>query len=101
MDAQDLDNWRNESTRALSKLERKQATDKTSFLASLASTSVDNEVAIDTTAPTVTIEQAAAQTDPTSALPIEFDVTFSEPVTGFDETDVVLGGTAVLVPAAF
>ena len=42
MDAQDLDNWRNESTRALSKLERKQATDKSSFLASLARTNSGN-----------------------------------------------------------
>ena len=46
MDAQDLDNWRNESTRALSKLERKQATDKSSFLASLDSTKRDVTAAL-------------------------------------------------------
>jgi hypothetical protein len=44
--------------------------------------------------PTVTINQAAGQNDPTNAAPINFTVTFSEPVTGFDASDVVLGGTA-------
>ena len=48
----------------------------------------------DTTAPAVTINQASSQADPTSATPILFDVVFSEPVTGFDASGVVLGGTA-------
>jgi hypothetical protein len=48
----------------------------------------------DTTAPTVTIEQASGQPDPTNSSPINFTVVFSEPVTGFDDSDVVLGGTA-------
>ena len=39
----------------------------------------------DDAAPTVTIDQAAAQVDPTSVAPIVFTVTFSEPVTGFDD----------------
>ena len=51
-------------------------------------------VTIDTTPPTVTIDQAVGQADPTGANAIEFTVVFSTAVTGFDETDVVLGGTA-------
>jgi hypothetical protein len=49
---------------------------------------------MDVTAPTVTIDQAAGQTDPTSASPINFTVVFSEPVSGFTSADVTLGGTA-------
>jgi len=48
----------------------------------------------DTTPPTVTINQAAGQSDPTSSLPINFTVVFSESVTGFGSSDVTLGGTA-------
>ena len=59
-----------------------------------ASTSTDNEVTYDITAPTVTINQAGAQVDPTSDSPINFTVVFSEPVTGFETGDVTLGGTA-------
>jgi hypothetical protein len=44
--------------------------------------------------PTVTINQATGQADPTSTSPINFTVTFSEPVTGFDSSDVTLSGTA-------
>ncbi|WP_144720708.1 LPXTG cell wall anchor domain-containing protein [Agrococcus jejuensis] len=44
--------------------------------------------------PTVTVEQAAGQADPTSTLPVAFDVTFSEPIDGLETTDVQLGGTA-------
>ncbi|MCE5324052.1 hypothetical protein LLG46_12155 [bacterium] len=50
--------------------------------------------AYDTVAPNVTVEQAADQSDPTDTSPINFTVLFSEPVTGFDGSDVVLGGTA-------
>ncbi|MFL6155861.1 MAG: Ig-like domain-containing protein [Marmoricola sp.] len=49
---------------------------------------------VDTTAPTVSINQAATQADPTENGPIVFDVVFSEPVTGFDSTDVSVTGTA-------
>jgi CSLREA domain-containing protein len=49
---------------------------------------------IDKTTPSVTINQASGQTDPTNASPINFTVTFSEAVTGFDSTDVTLSGTA-------
>ena len=48
----------------------------------------------DTTPPTVTINQAGGQLDPTSTSPINFTVVFSEPVTGFETGDVTLSGTA-------
>ncbi len=51
-------------------------------------------ITIDTTAPTVTIEQNSAQADPVNVSPIIFDVVFSETVTGFSTGDVSLGGTA-------
>jgi hypothetical protein len=62
-----------------------------------ASTSTDNTVTyngIDNTPPTVTINQASGQGDPTATSPINFTVVFSEPVTGFTGADVTLGGTA-------
>jgi hypothetical protein len=43
-------------------------------------------------APTATINQAVGQLDPTSSSPVLFDVVFSEAVTGFDQTDVLLNG---------
>ena len=51
----------------------------------------NRNIVIDTTAPTVTIEQAG--TDPTNVNPT-FTVTFSEAVTGFTAAGVTLGGTA-------
>ena len=48
---------------------------------------------IDTAAPTVTVNQAAAQADPTGISPINFTVTFSEPVFGFNGSDVFLGSS--------
>ena len=39
-------------------------------------------------APMVTVNQKAGQVDPTSALPVLWTVTFSEPVTGFDASDL-------------
>lgn len=48
---------------------------------------------VDSTRPTVTVEQAPTQADPTIDEPIEFLVTFSEPVTGFTASDVAIGGT--------
>jgi hypothetical protein len=59
-----------------------------------ASTSTDNTVTYDVTAPTVTINQAAGQADPTSASPINFTVEFSKTVTDFAAGDVTLSGTA-------
>ena len=61
---------------------------------SAASTSTDNTVTVDNVAPTVTINQAATQSDPTAVLPINFTVVFSEPVTGFDARDVSLSGSS-------
>jgi arylsulfatase A-like enzyme len=53
-----------------------------------------NPAAADTTPPTVTIDQAAGQEDPTTNLPINFTVIFSKPVTNFAANGVTLGGTA-------
>lgn len=68
--------------------------------ASLASSSTDNTVSYDSDMPTVTVEQAAGQADPTNTSPVLFQVTFSEAVSGFDGSDVVLGGTAGATTAA-
>ncbi|MEV6965896.1 Ig-like domain-containing protein [Hamadaea sp. NPDC051192] len=43
--------------------------------------------------PTVTINQAPAQSDPTASAPINFAVTFSEPVSGFDAADIGFTGS--------
>jgi len=48
----------------------------------------------DATRPHVSIDQAAGQADPTSASPIHFTAVFSEPVSGFDGSDVTVGGSA-------
>ncbi|MEO5948010.1 MAG: hypothetical protein ABIP79_14425, partial [Chitinophagaceae bacterium] len=45
-------------------------------------------------APTVTINQAVGQLDPTTVSPINFTVVFSEAMTGFATGDVTLSGTA-------
>ncbi len=54
----------------------------------------DNTVFYDNSKPGVTIAQAIGQTNPTGNSPINFAVSFSEPVTGFDESDVTIEGTA-------
>ncbi|MEO6255158.1 MAG: M36 family metallopeptidase, partial [Ferruginibacter sp.] len=60
-----------------------------------ASTSTDNTVTwVITANPNVTINQAAAQPDPTSTSPINFTVVFDQVVTGFATGDVTLSGTA-------
>src|SRR5689334_9065832 len=46
-----------------------------------------------TSPPTVTINQAAFQADPTTASLIYFTVKFSKPVTGFTAGDVSLAGS--------
>ncbi len=48
-------------------------------LPNMASFSTDNVVTWDVTPPTVTINKAAGQADPTSTSPIDFTVVFSEP----------------------
>ena len=49
---------------------------------------------VDATPPSVTINQASEQADPTSASPIHFTVVFNEFVTGFGDGDVAISGTA-------
>jgi hypothetical protein len=61
---------------------------------SLASTSTDNSVTFDSIRPTVTINQAAGQADPTKSSPINFTVVFSESVTGFSGSGITIAGTA-------
>ena len=61
---------------------------------STASTSTDNVVTWDTSPPSVTIDQAAGQADPTNVSPIVFTAVFTEPVTGFATGDVTLSGSA-------
>ncbi|HMS93183.1 MAG TPA: Ig-like domain-containing protein, partial [Candidatus Saccharibacteria bacterium] len=58
-----------------------------------------NELVVDTVRPTVTINQAAGQDDPTNVDSIVFDVVFSEAFTAGDFTavDVVLSGTTATV----
>ena len=55
----------------------------------------------DTFGPNTGIQVAAAQPNPTSVSPVAFEVTFDEPVTGFDETDIDLSfssaGTGTVV----
>jgi Big-like domain-containing protein len=49
----------------------------------------------DTTRPTVTINQGKSQFDPTNTSPITYNVVFSEPVTGFADSDVSFTGSTV------
>lgn len=57
-------------------------------------------VSIACATPTVTINEATGQSDPTDTSPINFTATFSENVTGFDAFDVNLAGTAGATTAA-
>jgi hypothetical protein len=59
---------------------------------SLASSALS--VTIDTTPPTVTVNQGVGQADPTSTSPIAFSAVFSENVWDFATGDVTLSGTA-------
>ncbi|QTA82016.1 HYR domain-containing protein [Desulfonema limicola] len=56
--------------------------------------STDETYTLDNTATTVTINQAAAQTDPSSISPVNFTVVFNKSVTGFTNADISLSGTA-------
>ncbi|HJU75215.1 MAG TPA: Ig-like domain-containing protein [Gemmatimonadaceae bacterium] len=67
-----------------------------------ASTSTDNSVTFTVGSPTVTINQASGQADPTGATTVTFTVQFSEPVTGFTASDISFTGstaTGTLVAA--
>ena len=70
------------------------ATTNTSNTPSLNSVTIGYVLSSDTTAPSVTINQASSQVDPTDTSPIHFDVVFSEPVADFATGDVTLAGTA-------
>ena len=63
-----------------------------------ASTSTDNTVLYDLTGPTVTINQAVGQLDPTTNLPINFTVVFSDPinVSTFTPADITQSGTSLV-----
>jgi hypothetical protein len=65
------------------------------FASWTATSAESNSVTVvnDNTAPTVTVNQKPGQADPTNTLPILWTVTFSEPVTGFDATDLTRTGT--------
>ena len=60
-----------------------------------ASTSTDNVVDFDGIAPTVIVNPAPGQADPTNTGPIDFHVEFSKPVTAFDASDVSVAGSTV------
>jgi hypothetical protein len=62
--------------------------------ASEASTSTDDSVIYDATAPAAVIDLAPGQDNPASTSPINFSVVFSEPVSDFESADVTIGGTA-------
>jgi hypothetical protein len=66
-----------------------------SSIVSKASTSTDNHVTYDTSKPTVTINQASGQSDPTDVSPIRFDLVFNELISGFTLSDLdILGMSA-------
>jgi hypothetical protein len=77
-----------------------QATDDSSVPRSGTGTITVNLIDADEVAPTVTINQGAAQADPTGLLPIVFDVVFSEAVSVFESADVSLVGSTADVSAA-
>jgi len=62
--------------------------------ASTASTSTDNTVTFDSAGPSVTVNQASGQADPTKGTPVNFTVVFSESVSDFATGDVTITGTA-------
>ncbi|MGA0845472.1 MAG: hypothetical protein ACO3RV_02955, partial [Luteolibacter sp.] len=55
---------------------------------------LSGELTIAGSSPSVAVEQSYDQADPASDSPIYFTVVFSSPVTGFDSSDVTIGGTA-------
>ena len=57
------------------------------------SNSATFSITFDTVSPTVTIEQAVGQSDPTNATTINFTATFSDTVTGFTGSDVNLSAS--------
>ena len=65
-----------------------------------ASGSTDNTVTVDNVAPSVTVNQAASQPDPTGTQPIRYTVNFSEGITGFSASDISFTGSTANVSTA-
>ena len=57
-------------------------------------------VIVDRTAPTVTLAQSAAQSDPTRSQPIAFTMFINEAVIGFEPSDISLAGSTADVSSA-
>lgn len=74
-----------------------QATD---WAGNVGSDTTSDELVVDTEIPTVTVNQAAGQLDPSQTSPVYFTVVFSEAVFGFGAEDVTLTGTAPGAPGA-
>ncbi len=53
-----------------------------------------NSVTVSSTRPSVTVNQASTQADPTNGAPIQFTAVFSEPVVDFTAASVTISGTA-------
>ncbi|MCE5324382.1 Ig-like domain-containing protein [bacterium] len=70
------------------------AADLSGFNDSEASDGGDNVVTYDIASPTVTMEPAIGQDNPTDVSPVHFRVLFSEAVSGFTSSDVTVSGTA-------
>ncbi|MEI7743007.1 MAG: DUF6531 domain-containing protein, partial [Chloroflexota bacterium] len=63
-------------------------------------TGTGQTVTYDATAPSATINQATGQADPSNASPVNFTLSFSEPITGLTGSDITIGGTAPGTKAA-
>ena len=61
----------------------------------------DSAVTVDNVVPTVTINQAAGQPDPTTVTPLKYTVQFSEPVTDFAPDDLTVSPFNVAPGAVF
>jgi hypothetical protein len=68
-------------------------------LTSLAEPPTNESYVVDHTAPTVTVDQAVGQADPTTTTPVNFTVVFSEPIdtTTFTASDIKQNGTAKFI----
>ena len=76
-------------------------TSRQTFAGSTSTLSSALAVTFDNTAPTVTVNQSADQSDPAATLPIRFSVVFSEPVVGLDRDDITFTGSTADVSSAF
>ena len=62
------------------------------------SATISDTIELDMTVPTVTV--TTTETSPTNAVPIPVSITFSESVTGFDVTDLIVGNGSALATSA-